>query len=246
MSHKPLIYDEWLARILQRDVYRLTIDDDLTRQAGDRANGLHDLLQGLQARPVFLYTKTSVEALTTVRLLETAGFNLVDTNVVFEKAIGPEGKAASGCTLRFAVAADEQPVAELARKNFIYSRFHRDNAIPRETANTVKAEWARNYFLGQRGQQMVVAVLDETIVGFLQLLYAADKTLVIDLVAVADSQRRRGIAGDMIAYAEAECGDFARIRVGTQVANVPSIRLYEKMGFRLTDAQYVFHYHHLP
>jgi ribosomal protein S18 acetylase RimI-like enzyme len=137
-------------------------------------------------------------------------------------------------------------VVGLARRSFIYSRFHLDKAIPRETADTLKAEWVGNYFTGKRGDQMVVALVDGTIVGFLQLLYGRDKTVTIDLISVDASQRRKGIASDMIAYAEAECGDFKQIRVGTQIANVPSIRLYEKIGFRVTGAQYVFHYHHVP
>jgi hypothetical protein len=31
--------------------------------------------------------------------------------------------------------------------------------------------------------------------------------------------------------------------VGTQVANIPSVRLYERMGFSLSSSQYVLHLH---
>jgi hypothetical protein len=32
-------------------------------------------------------------------------------------------------------------------------------------------------------------------------------------------------------------------RVGTQAANAPSVRLYESLGFRFRDAQFVLHHH---
>jgi ribosomal protein S18 acetylase RimI-like enzyme len=135
-------------------------------------------------------------------------------------------------------------VVEVAGRSFKYSRFHLDRAIPAELANKIKAAWVGNYFAGRRGQQMVIALVEGTIGGFVQLLYSQDKILTIDLIAVAENQRRKGIAGDMIAFAEAECGPFEHIRVGTQIANIPSMRLYEKLGFRVTEAHYVFHYHY--
>jgi ribosomal protein S18 acetylase RimI-like enzyme len=35
----------------------------------------------------------------------------------------------------------------------------------------------------------------------------------------------------------------AAIVVGTQAANIPSVRLYESLGFRLRSSQYVLHHH---
>ena len=80
------------------------------------------------------------------------------------------------------------------------------------------------------------------VVGFLQLLRAG-ATLVIDLIAVEPRVRGRGIASDLVALAERSTENVETLRVGTQIANVPSIRLYETLGFRTTGATYVFHYH---
>ena len=59
---------------------------------------------------------------------------------------------------------------------------------------------------------------------------------------VEEAYRRRGIAAEMIAFVESQFTP-AVIAVGTQVANLPSVRLYEKLGFRLASTQYVFHFH---
>ncbi|MBP1741959.1 MAG: hypothetical protein H6Q48_4252, partial [Deltaproteobacteria bacterium] len=94
-----------------------------------------------------------------------------------------------------------------------------------------------------RGDNMVVAIKDSSPAGFLQLLYSG-KDLVIDLIAVEEKFRRMGIARAMIHFAETALRGFEEIAVGTQIANVPSIRLYEKLGFRVASSVYTFHYHH--
>jgi ribosomal protein S18 acetylase RimI-like enzyme len=170
----------------------------------------------------------------------------VDTNVVFEKPIAPAHEFAGYCAVRFVIPSDERQVVELARRSFVYSRFHLDSAIPKAVADTVKAEWVASYFAGKRGDEMVIALVDETVVGFLLLLWGNDGVLTIDLIAVDGNQRRKGIASDMITYAESQCHGCSRIKVGTQLANIPSIRLYEKIGFRMCMSKYVFHYHNLP
>jgi ribosomal protein S18 acetylase RimI-like enzyme len=91
-----------------------------------------------------------------------------------------------------------------------------------------------------------VAERDSVVAGFLQLLWAGP-VLVIDLIAVSPQATRQGHARAMLAFAAANgTGGMRRpegFRVGTQAANAPSVRLYESLGFRFTDAQFVLHHH---
>jgi ribosomal protein S18 acetylase RimI-like enzyme len=91
---------------------------------------------------------------------------------------------------------------------------------------------------------MIVANYGDKIAGFLQLLHIGADQLVIDLIAVDKTHQGHGIASEMIAFAQNNT-DRSTIKVGTQVANIPSIRLYEKLGFRLCESYYVFHYHNI-
>jgi ribosomal protein S18 acetylase RimI-like enzyme len=247
MNDKPehIIYDSWLSQILNQDVYKLIVDNECIKNVGNDTLQEYRIVHKLKSRRVFVYSKIPVDALLSIKFLEELNFHFVDTNIIFEKPILPTHNSVGCCTVRFATPDDENSVVELARKNFLYSRFHLDSNIPHDAANTVKAEWVRNYFQGKRGEQMVIAGVNGRIAGFLQLLYGEHGRLIIDLIAVDQRWRRKGIAGTMIAYAESNCGDFRHIQVGTQIANIPSIRLYEKIGFRMTSAQYVFHYHNL-
>ena len=191
-----------------------------------------------------MYAKVPVANPGAVGFFEGHGFRLVDTNISLEKPVAKGSKVEGCASLRLVVPADRGPVAALAGRSFTYSRFHQDGSFPAGFAEKTRTEWVNGYFNGSRGDAMVVAVDGDEIIGFLLLIYGQDGRLIIDLIAVAESHRRRGVAGDMIRYAETECRGFTGIRVGTQLANLPSLRLYEGMGFKITAAQYTFHYHH--
>jgi len=244
VKHKNIIFDQWLTQVLKYDVYCLQINEGFILKAGDKTSMEYELLTNLLLDRVFIYTKVSLEATASIIFLESLGFNLVDTNITLSKRFVQESTLIGNCSLRLAVQEDREQVVELARRNFAHSRFHLDNLLTLEIANTIKAEWAGNYFTGNRGDTMVVAIADEIIAGFFLLIFGADNSLIIDLIAVDEAYRRRGIARDLIAFGESQYHEFDKIRVGTQLANVASLKLYEGMGFKIESSQYTFHYHH--
>lgn len=232
-----IVCDQWLSEIFGHDVCKVVVDDELVKSGAD------ELTTKIAGKPVFVYTKVPVECLCYVNFLEELGFRLVEANVVFEKQIAGAPDLASNCVLRFSEPGDEEQVTALAGRSFKYSRFHLDPLIPGEVANRVKTGWAANFFAGRRGQRMVIAEINDRIIGFAQLLFGKGGCLTIDLIAVDEGARRKGVGRDMISFAESGCEGFEKIRAGTQVANIASIRLYEKCGFMVVGANYVFHYH---
>jgi len=238
-DHPNIIDDPWLTAILRKDAYKLVIDASLLRdEEGCRR------LSELQRRSVFMYAKVPVDDLVAVRFAQRAGFHLVDTNVVFErKQPAADAPVAARCEVRWAVAEDGPQAVELSGRSFRCSRFHLDPEIPRDLADRIKAEWARSFFAGKRGQRMAVARIGGSLVGFLLLLEAPDGTLTIDLIATDADHRRTGVAQSLIAFVQSPSDRPRRLRVGTQLANIPSVRLYEKMGYQIAEAMYVFHYH---
>jgi len=236
-GYENIIHDTWLAKMLGRKTCKIVVDDHFIEHDGQK------MIEGLQSEEVFLYSKVPVSSSAGSMFLQESGFRLIDTNVVFEKSVSQERAFKGNVTVRFAEADDETQVAELAGRGFRFSRFHRDGNFSEEMANKIKAGWARNFFKGKRGEYMVVADSDDGIKGFLQLLREGTRTLVIDLVAVNEGSRHKGIASDMITFAEQKCVGTKQIKVGTQLANVPSMRMYEKLGFREMERYHVFHYH---
>jgi ribosomal protein S18 acetylase RimI-like enzyme len=189
----------------------------------------------------FITARLPVGEAVTRELVESCGFHLVDTSLRFEKPVASAAAAAGACRLRLAEASDRAAVVELARRSFAFSRFHQDALLGRRLADQIKAQWADNFFNGRRGEALIVAHEGDRLAAFALLAGNAERT-VIDLIAVDEPFRRRGIAADLIGFAESR-SRAPLIQVGTQLANLPSVRLYEKLGFRLADAQHVFHFH---
>lgn len=247
----PLTHDPWLSGVLEKETWRLDLDEVFIRSLSDN-RAFRDAFRKLQEERVFIYCKVSTTQLAWVQLLEEQGFHLIDTNVNFahpihdrareRKRAAREIAVGEGWEIRFAKIGDEEDTKTLAGNCFCYSRFHLDPAITRERADTIKAQWAGNYFRRKRGDFMILAIKDGFVAGFLQL-FRQERTLIIDLIGVHENFRGIGIGCMLIDYAEIQCGDFDMIRVGTQIANASSIRFYEKQGFRVVESSYVFHFH---
>ena len=235
--------DEWLSEITNREVYKAVIDGPFFKMVSSRRS--NDLSEKCKIKPVFIYSKVPTNEIKYIKLLIGYGFYLVDTNVVFDNDSNLTGCIRGNVIIRLANREDEAQTIDVARKAFIYSRFHLDDQFSQETADLIKAEWVRNFFNGKRGKYMIVAEVEKKIVGFTQLLVSPDNDMItIDLIGVDSLYRRNGIANDMILNITKLCNKYDKIIVGTQISNIPSIRLYEKMGFRMTSSQYVFHYHY--
>lgn len=220
-----LVTDRFLTEVLRRSCH--TLQD---ASSGD--------LPSLEISD-FCSAKVSTAEIGIVMRLEESGFRTVDVNLLFEKPCG-NGRKVEDC--RLAVPADEERVARIARESFRFSRFHLDPRFTNEDAGLVKEAWVRNYFRGCRGDALFVIEYEGKIAGFLQMLGYQTPCATIDLVAVDDVYARRGIASALI-EGVVSAPHLQSVVVGTQAANVPSVRLYEKLGFRLRESAYVLHRH---
>lgn len=209
--------DGWLSERIGHPVF--TVDD---------ASAVPD-----GAGPCMYQARIPVEQVAAVQAFTARGFSVVDTTLTLERA--PSRVEAAADVVR-ATPEQRDAVVEIARTSFRWSRFHLDPAVPDEVANTIKADWVGSYFDGTRGDELLVALQDGAPAGFLAVLAAADGARVIDLVAVAERARGRGLARALTSASGAT-------RVGTQAANVAATRLYESLGFSLARAEYALHLH---
>lgn len=231
-----IVADPWLERFIGKPVFRV---------AGTPAGNDQALakLRELTAQDAFAYARVPTRDTTVVDAFQSAGFRVVDVSITLEAARLPPLEPQDVSRARFARPEDADAVERVGREGFTLSRFHLDPRIDKSVADEIKAQWAGNFFRGARGDYMVVAAAEGEAKGFLQLLAGADGVLTIDLVAVAASQRRKGLAGAMIRFAAHHCPGTKRLRVGTQAANIDSLRLYQGLGFVVTASAYVLHCH---
>lgn len=238
MSSYKLIEDHFLCGILGRPVYFFKSPVETLSNSK------------FPQPPCFIYNKTKTCEIEDIKKVEHLGFHLIDTNLIFclkKKNFVEQLSLPPRYSMRWSCSTDCDVVGNIARNNFKYSRFHLDPLIENSVADDVKKAWATNFFSGTRGDHMIVSCYDEQPVGFTQILHQSKNELVIDLIAVDLEHRGKGLASRMISFMMKELfvglPDSALIKVGTQIANIPSIALYQKMGFQVTSSTYVFHYH---
>lgn len=209
--------DGWLSERIGHPVFTVDEPDDVPTDG---------------VGPRMYQTRVPVADVARVRGFAVRGFVVVDTTLTLERA---DVHKVEGEVVH-AVPEHREAVVEIARTSFRWSRFHLDPDVPDDVANRIKADWVGSYFDGTRGDELLVALHDGAPAGFLAVLVAADGARVIDLVAVAERARGRGLARALTTASGAT-------RVGTQAANVAATRLYESMGFSLARAEYALHLH---
>lgn len=234
--------DIWLSSIFGYDVNKISYLTDPSKVTPEIFSG---------QRTAFFYAKIPATSLDYTIRFSNIGFHIVDVNVVLERAV-PEkvetdSKKDRTLTVADARPEDKEEVLDIASSCFIYSRFHADPFVSKTLADKIKREWMANYFAGQRGNGVLVAKQGGKRVGFLAIINSdtgGKRTRIIDLVGVDPGQKQKGIGRALVSsFIESSVVAFDLLLVGTQIANYPSLRLYEKCGFRIKEASYVLHAH---
>jgi ribosomal protein S18 acetylase RimI-like enzyme len=221
--------DTWLSEVMARPVFRV-----------DGSGATEELAAHLRAQQRgFYFAKVPTDRIADVRALAQLGFGLVDTAVTFE--LTHELPVETAIEVRDCTDADAAAVLDIAGSAFRYSRFHLDPSIGDDVAHHVKREWISNYVKKLRGDALLVAVHAGKPAGFLAAL-VSHGSAAIDLVAVATDAHGTGIGSALCAAFAKRYAGMPRV-VGTQVVNVPSIRMYTKLGYELARSHYVLHLH---
>jgi dTDP-4-amino-4,6-dideoxy-D-galactose acyltransferase len=210
------------------------------------------LLDRCEQGPAFFSTKIPCRDVIAVAHATRAGFSVVDVNVTFDWKDGGAGSCRiesnelSAMTIDVARADDVAAVEAISGRCFSFSRFHLDPAVGLERANEVKRQWARNACRG-RASAVYVARQQNDIAGFLAVLENRSSggiDAIIDLVGVDAGHQGQGTGRALSRMFIRQWRDRAdRLRVGTQVSNIPAMRLYESIGFRVAETSYVLHAH---
>jgi GNAT superfamily N-acetyltransferase len=233
-----IVPDAWLSEQLDRPAFRV------------EANGVapEAIVGTLASRSLpanaFCTAKVDALELPLVAALVAAKFAVVETTLTFERPLDSHAAVpqVALCEPRW-----QSHVLDIAEQAFRFSRFHLDSRIGAAAANRIKRAWIASYLAGRRGDALLVAHDGDAGVGFNAMLVSERPTgpvAVIDLFAVRPDRQQCGIGRLLIAAAlhryHSHC---ATLEVSTQASNIPSVRFYERMGFRLIRSGFVCHRH---
>ncbi|OVE76900.1 hypothetical protein BVX98_04330 [bacterium F11] len=235
--------DPWLGNIIGKNVFRLDFPRSISRKVSLQKKHLKRL-----SRPSFFYVKIHSNETSLLKTLTTMGFYVVDVGLTFQR-IGSvvKGTSKGSMVIRQTSEKDRADVLRIAKTSFRYSRFHSDPLISKEIANKIKMKWVDNFYSGKRGNALFVAEKKGRILGFLLSLKKGKgrkEVNIIDLIATTNKAKGKGVGLSLIyGFMKSFKSKKALFQVGTQAVNIPSVRLYEKCGFRLIGTQYVLHGH---
>lgn len=232
--------DVWLTQTTSFPCYRLngwkpggSFGDDIAKLSGNGKS--------------FFYAKLPTHDLSTSALVTRAGFIIADTNITLDWK-DSAFHANPSVVVEEAQTAQFKPLQDMAARCFQYSRFHLDPFFPNELANLIKRRWVESYCNRSRGSALYAARIGDAVVGFLAaLVMEGDKEnmAVIDLVGVAPEYQRRGVGFALVRhFVDSWAGRVDKLRVGTQVANIASLKFYRRCGFEAAESSYVFHGHY--
>lgn len=227
--------DPFLGDLLDKTVYRLA----------DPRRASEAIAAAGQDGSWMIETKVPVDAVDVLAVLCDLGFHVIDTNVQLDSpAAGLElcSSLPDEVEVRDTRSEDRSAVERVASENLVLSRFHLDGRIGIEQGRRIKRAWAGNYFEGRRGDRLLVVDNNGSVGGFLLVLQHGSLG-VIDLVALEPALRGRGVLGALIHAWLTKTPAIDRVMVGTQIANVGSLRAYGKLGFRVCGSTHVLHCH---
>lgn len=232
-SRRPALFkpDPWLARVLGRPVYR---------GVGPWRPGWH--FPG----PGFYYTRTEATDIGSCKGWLKAGFRQVDVTVVAER-LPSRVSVPPSVHVRPFLSRDAAFLCSWVGDAFVYSRFHLDPGFPLHVAVEVKRAWMKEYLAGRRADRVWVVSKKGRAVGFLGRMIAVEGDLrvgILDLMAVRKGEQGRGFGDALVRhFIRDSVGSCDLLRVGTQAANVSSLRLYQRCGFKITASHFVLHAH---
>jgi len=232
-----IVRDGWLSDVTGIPCYGMDLADADVPAVAEIPDGT-----------AFVFAKVSVTRVDLAKAATRAGFYLVDTNVTLQHFASARNDVPDkGVVIEPAAAPDHAAVQDIASSAFRYSRFHLDPGFPRALADRVKREWARSCCEGKRGSGLFVSRREGRVAGFLAVLTTTDDgrtAAVIDLIAVDRSAQGAGVGTALVRHFVRECRTRTDVlRVGTQLANFPSLALYRRCDFSVIGAKYVLHAH---
>jgi dTDP-4-amino-4,6-dideoxy-D-galactose acyltransferase len=202
------------------------------------------LSQGLAV----IFARVPLHDFSTIQVMEAEGAVLTDVLLTFTKDLDHNfvcKNHVKKIKIGQASLSDEEALRNIAREVFRVDHFHADSRLSREKCDDVYSEWISNSLRGL-ANIVFVARKGDSILGFVTCKCRIDQSGnqkgFIDLIGVRNEYTGHGIGSFLVSKSlEWFSGKACCVLAGTQAANVPAVRLYQKMGFRHIFSEATLH-----
>lgn len=201
-----------------------------------------------------LFTRVQLTDLVWIQALEQAGFKLMDIqcpmvlqNLSLEHV--RTIKRQFDTTVRDVSSEDVPAIISFGKCAFGYSHLYADPLLPKMQSDKLHETWLRNDCNG-RADFVLVAEANDRVFGFIAGLWNDSYEKIfgighghIDLIAVAEDMRGRGIGSQLIAACMQRflIRGASLVTVSSQATNLGAIRLYQGCGFEFSGFEVTMH-----
>lgn len=183
--------------------------------------------------------RLNAKELTMINILEEEGFRLVDEYLILTKELEKKERGDGlFVKIREVVPGDLKVLQEEIGPAFIYSRFFNDPLIKKDAATSMYKIWINNCIEGKAAEKVFVAEVEKGCVGFIAVEVVGTEGH-IPLIGVNPEYWGKKISQQLTLYV---INNWFRkkgvksVRIESQLTNIPAVRAYENLGFRLTDS----------
>lgn len=196
-----------------------------------------------------LIARCGAEDVRAAQAMESAGFLLMDTLVVYTRSLAASSLPPDvGCVLVRPMRAGEEAtvaaVAAEAFRDYRIGHYHADPRLDPRACDAVYTSWAR-VLCQERGKRSEVLVAEDggVVIGFLGLRLSSPTEGEGVLNGVAPTAQGRGIYTSLLSEGLEWCRRHGAgcFLISTQLSNWRVQRVWARLGLRLTDASYTFH-----
>jgi ribosomal protein S18 acetylase RimI-like enzyme len=180
--------------------------------------------------------------------LQKYGFYLVDCLVSYEFDSTKTKLPNDTYTVDFTdtvKGSEIEQLAKIASDVFRIDRFHSDPNLSKDDANRYYYQWVKNSFNGF-SDGVILPSIQNKVVGFTtyKINNVDFETSTLVLSAVNPDYAGRRIYHNMILKGTNYLlSKSNKIRVGTQVDNIPVQRTWQRLGYKLISVDYIFHHY---
>jgi dTDP-4-amino-4,6-dideoxy-D-galactose acyltransferase len=172
-----------------------------------------------------------------IHALERSGFILVDGLIslsIDTSSITPEVAP----EIREAHKNDLAQLRKLTSGLYSFSRIDNDPLIPKDPASKFYVKWIENSVLGKVADSVLVWLEHGKIAGYITL----QKKGQIPLIGVSKKFQGKGIAKKLLSASFRRFKEWGvrEVIIETQMDNIPALRAYQSVGFKISDSHLTF------
>jgi dTDP-4-amino-4,6-dideoxy-D-galactose acyltransferase len=220
---------EWDSSFFGYEVGKIVVDSKETF----KIEGCMERIE--QFKLLYVYSKDSID------LLES---KLVDRKVIFTQNCYEIVKEEVIVMQSFNTKKHNfEQLKALALESGIYSRFYVDKNFNNQEYERLYTRWIENAVNDDLTFDIILAVKNNSIIGFATLNKKNNVLADIGLVAVSKESRGLGIGKQLMqeALARAQQAGFTEIQVITQLDNLAAMNLYKSTNFKIKEIINIYH-----